>query len=238
MLIKGQDPDNIVRGNTLHRGRPRRASSFDYMLSNPPFGVEWKKVAEGRSSEEHETQGFDGRFGPGLPRINDGSLLFLLHMISKMQPAEGGRQPPRHRLQRLAAVHRRRRLRRERDPPLDHRERLAGGHRRRCPTSSSTTPASAPTSGSHQPQAARRGRARSSSSTRSTSSRRCAKSLGNKRNELSQADIDEIVRLYGDVRGERAVQDLRQRRLRLPAHHGRASAPAELPGVAGAHRTA
>lgn len=89
MLIKGQDVDNIVLGNTLsddgHQGR-----SFDYMLSNPPFGVEWKKV-ERAVREEHERLGFNGRFGPGLPRVSDGSMLFLLHLLSKMRPAaEGG----------------------------------------------------------------------------------------------------------------------------------------------------
>lgn len=89
MLIKGQDVSNIVFGNTLaedgHSGR-----RFDYMLSNPPFGVEWKKV-EKEVRREHETQGYNGRFGPGLPRISDGSMLFLLHLVSKMRPvAEGG----------------------------------------------------------------------------------------------------------------------------------------------------
>jgi type I restriction enzyme M protein len=59
------------------------------MLSNPPFGVEWKKV-EKEIRKEHETQGFNGRFGPGLPRVSDGSLLFLLHLISKMRPAKDG----------------------------------------------------------------------------------------------------------------------------------------------------
>jgi type I restriction enzyme M protein len=92
MMIKGQNPENIVRGNSFsedgHDGK-----KFDYMLSNPPFGVEWKKVQK-EIEDEHETQGFAGRFGPGLPRINDGSLLFLMHMISKMKPldakGEGG----------------------------------------------------------------------------------------------------------------------------------------------------
>jgi type I restriction enzyme M protein len=89
MLIKGQDVSNIVFGNTLsddgHGGK-----HFDYMLSNPPFGVEWKKV-EKEVRKEHESQGFNGRFGPGLPRISDGSMLFLLHLISKMRPvADGG----------------------------------------------------------------------------------------------------------------------------------------------------
>ncbi|MFH1313090.1 MAG: N-6 DNA methylase, partial [Candidatus Eisenbacteria bacterium] len=65
-------------------------NSFDYMLANPPFGVEWKPEAD-HIKREHEEQGFGGRFGAGLPRINDGSLLFLQHMISKMKdPKEGG----------------------------------------------------------------------------------------------------------------------------------------------------
>ena len=88
MLIKGQDVANIVFGNTLSDdGHPGR--HFDYMLSNPPFGVEWKKV-EKEVRKEHETQGFAGRFGPGLPRISDGSMLFLLHLLSKMRPASQG----------------------------------------------------------------------------------------------------------------------------------------------------
>ena len=89
MLIKGQDVANIVFGNTLSDdGHPHK--KFDYMLSNPPFGVEWKKV-EKEVRKEHEQQGFNGRFGPGLPRVSDGSMLFLLHLVSKMQPvADGG----------------------------------------------------------------------------------------------------------------------------------------------------
>jgi type I restriction enzyme M protein len=84
MMIKGQNPENIVRGNSFSEDGHRTAK-FDYMLSNPPFGVEWKKVQR-EVEEEHETLGFAGRFGPKLPRINDGSMLFLLHMISKMKP--------------------------------------------------------------------------------------------------------------------------------------------------------
>ena len=88
MLIKGQDVSNIAFGNTLSEdGHPAKA--FDYMLSNPPFGVEWKKV-EKAVREEAENQGFAGRFGPGLPRVSDGSLLFLLHLISKMRKAQEG----------------------------------------------------------------------------------------------------------------------------------------------------
>jgi type I restriction enzyme M protein len=88
MLIKGQDVANIMAGNTLSEdGHPHR--KFDYMLSNPPFGVEWKKV-EKEIRKEFDTQGYNGRFGPGLPRVSDGSLLFLLHLISKMRPAVDG----------------------------------------------------------------------------------------------------------------------------------------------------
>ena len=57
---------------------------YDVVLANPPFGVEWKKI-EKEIRKEAEQQGFNGRFGPGLPRVSDGSLLFLLHLISKMR---------------------------------------------------------------------------------------------------------------------------------------------------------
>lgn len=89
MLIKGQDVSNIVLGNTLSAdGLP--GQKFDYMLSNPPYGVEWKKI-EKEVRREAEQDGYNGRFGPGLPRVSDGSLLFMLHLLSKMRPAsEGG----------------------------------------------------------------------------------------------------------------------------------------------------
>ena len=88
MLIKGQDIGNIIFGNTLSADG-LSGKRFDYMLSNPPFGVEWKKI-EKEVRKEAEEQGFNGRFGPGLPRVSDGSLLFLLHLVSKMQPAKDG----------------------------------------------------------------------------------------------------------------------------------------------------
>jgi len=88
MMLKSHDAENIYPGNSFtHDGLPAR--TFDYMLANPPFGVEWKKVAD-HIKAEHETQGFSGRFGAGLPRINDGSLLFLQHMLSKMKPTSQG----------------------------------------------------------------------------------------------------------------------------------------------------
>jgi len=88
MLIKGQDIANIIFGNTLSADG-LHGKHFDYMLSNPPFGVEWKKI-EKEIRKEADQQGYNGRFGPGLPRVSDGSLLFLLHLISKMRPSKDG----------------------------------------------------------------------------------------------------------------------------------------------------
>ncbi|MFF4858207.1 N-6 DNA methylase [Streptomyces rubiginosohelvolus] len=86
LMIKGQDPENIRFGNSFSDdGHAHR--KFDYILANPPFGVEWKKVKED-VEYEHKSLGDAGRFGAGLPRINDGSLLFLQHMISKMKPVD------------------------------------------------------------------------------------------------------------------------------------------------------
>jgi type I restriction enzyme M protein len=95
MLIKGEDADNIVLGDTFTKdGFDRDADgskrTFDYMLANPPFGVEWKQQKD-FIEREAESLGYSGRFGAGLPRINDGSLLFLQHMLAKMRaPEEGG----------------------------------------------------------------------------------------------------------------------------------------------------
>lgn len=88
MMIKGQSMNNIRFGDSFTEDHfPDKR--FDYMLANPPFGVEWKPQ-EKAIRKEHEQQGFGGRFGAGLPRINDGSFLFLQHMISKMKPPEQG----------------------------------------------------------------------------------------------------------------------------------------------------
>jgi type I restriction enzyme M protein len=88
LMMKGQNLENIKFGDSFtadgHAG-----ARFDYLLANPPFGVEWKPQ-ERFIRDEAESLGFDGRFGAGLPRINDGSFLFLQHMISKMKP-EGSR---------------------------------------------------------------------------------------------------------------------------------------------------
>ena len=101
LMIKGEDVKNLIFGNTLGTGKAKEGfvdgdghpnEHFHYMLANPPFGVEWKPEKD-HVTKEHNEFGFDGRFGPGLPRINDGALLFLLHMISKMEPApeKGGK---------------------------------------------------------------------------------------------------------------------------------------------------
>lgn len=88
MLVTGHNPEQIAFGNTLTEDA-HQTKTFHYMLSNPPYGVDWKKYADPIRAE-HETKGMDGRFGPGLPRISDGQLLFLMHMISKMRDDETG----------------------------------------------------------------------------------------------------------------------------------------------------
>ena len=92
MLIKDEDTANIVLGDTLGDGKTRDGfedECFHYLMANPPFGVEWKDQKD-VVQREHRMIGFSGRFGAGLPAINDGSLLFLQHMISKMHPYEDG----------------------------------------------------------------------------------------------------------------------------------------------------
>ncbi|EST51923.1 DNA methyltransferase [Brevibacillus panacihumi W25] len=84
ILIKGEEAKNIAFGNTLSQDAFPQMK-FDYMITNPPYGVEWKP-AEQAVKEEHENKGFSGRFGAGLPRISDGQLLFLQHLVSKMKP--------------------------------------------------------------------------------------------------------------------------------------------------------
>ncbi|MGI8791921.1 MAG: HsdM family class I SAM-dependent methyltransferase, partial [Acidimicrobiales bacterium] len=88
MMLKGQDASHIAYGNSFSEDG-FAGEHFDYLLANPPFGVEWKKVDKA-VRDEADTKGFAGRFGAGLPRINDGSLLFLQHMISKMKPVKAG----------------------------------------------------------------------------------------------------------------------------------------------------
>jgi type I restriction enzyme M protein len=98
MVIKGQGVDNIYNGDTL-TDDGFHGEHFDFLLSNPPFGVEWK-TQQKAVKDEHEQRGFAGRFGPGLPRVSDGSLLFLMHLISKMRPVRS----PDDKGSRLAIV--------------------------------------------------------------------------------------------------------------------------------------
>jgi len=94
MLIKGEEADNIIMGDTFTRDGFTLDSegnkwTFDYMLANPPFGVEWKQQQR-YIQHEADALGYAGRFGAGTPRINDGAFLFLQHMISKMRHEENG----------------------------------------------------------------------------------------------------------------------------------------------------
>lgn len=85
LMIKGQDPTRITLGNSLNNEDGHAGKQFDYCISNPPYGVDWKKFQE-PIEKEHKTKGFAGRYGAGLPRVSDGSFLFIQHMISKMKP--------------------------------------------------------------------------------------------------------------------------------------------------------
>ncbi len=85
LMIKGQDPTRITLGNSLNQEDGHTGKQFDYCISNPPYGVDWKKYQE-PIEKEHKTKGFGGRYGAGLPRVSDGSFLFIQHMISKMKP--------------------------------------------------------------------------------------------------------------------------------------------------------
>ena len=96
MLIKGQNPSNIKRANSLKNKDSEKQKAdqfinhkFDYLITNPPFGVKWKKV-EKEVKEEHESLGHGGRYGAGLPSVSDGSFLFLMGLMAKMKPKEEG----------------------------------------------------------------------------------------------------------------------------------------------------
>ena len=193
MMIKGQHADNIKFGDSFTQdGLPGK--KFDYLLANPPFGVEWKPQYD-QINAEHEEKGFDGRFGPGLPRINDGSLLFIMHMISKMKP-EGSR---------LAIVFN--------GSPLFTGDAGSGESEiRRWIIESDWLEAivALPTEMfyntgiatyiwilTNRKRRERRGKVQLINATDLFVKMR--KSLGNKRNELSDGNIAEVVDLYGDL---------------------------------------
>ncbi len=197
MMIKGQNPANISPGNSFSEDG-HVGEHYDYLLSNPPFGVDWKKVQQ-VIEEEQKTQGFSGRFGPGLPRISDGSTLFLMHMMSKMKAVKDGGS-------RLAIVFN--------GSPLfsgdagsgeseirrwvienDWLEAIVGLPDQLFYNTGISTYIWVVTN--RKPKS-RKGKVQLINAVALFQKMR--KSLGNKRNELSQANIDEIVRLYGEFK--------------------------------------
>ena len=238
MIIKGENPDNVQYGNSFSEdGFTGR--SFDYMLSNPPFGVSWKKVrkiVEG----EHENMGFAGRFGAGTPRINDGSLLFLQHMISKMKaPSTGDDQRGGSRIAIVFNA-----------SPLftgsagsgeseirkwiienDWLEAVIGLPDQLFYNTGINTYIWIVT---NRKSAARKGKIQLINAVGFYQKMR--KSLGDKRHELSDDHIDADRAYVWRLHRGRALQDLRQRRLRLPPHQGGAPLAPELRRHARAHR--
>ncbi len=186
--------DNVRFGDSFTEDQ-FAGETFDYFLTNPPFGVDWKKQQK-EIQQEHEKRGFDGRFGAGLPRVNDGSLLFLQHMIEQVRARAARRSTSTARASPSSSAARRS------SPAARARARAtsASGSSRTtgsrpsspCRSRCSTTPASAPTSGS-SPTARRSGaRARSSSSMRATcwtagGSEDSKRSLGDKRRHMTGA---------------------------------------------------
>ena len=194
MLIKGQAVEQIKLGNTLSDDQ-LPGEHFDFMLSNPPFGVEWKKVQKA-ITDEHNQKGYEGRFGPGLPRVSDGSLLFLMHLVSKMRPRQeggsrigiilngsplftGGAGSGESEIRRYLLQH-------------DLVEAIVG-----LPTDLFYNTGIATyvwILSNHKPEE-RRGQVQLINATGRASKMR--KSLGSKRQFVADRDIEEIVRLYG-----------------------------------------
>ncbi|MGM0825996.1 MAG: type I restriction-modification system subunit M [Pseudomonadota bacterium] len=194
MLVKGQAVEQIKLGNTLS-GDQLAGERFDYMLSNPPFGVEWKKVQK-QVTDEHKHRGYDGRFGPGLPRVSDGSLLFLMHLVAKMRSRQdggsrigiilngsplftGGAGSGESEIRRYLLQH-------------DLVESIIG-----LPTDMfyNTGIATYVWLLSNDKPAERKGKVQLINATGRASKMR--KSLGSKRQYITDRDIDDIVRLYG-----------------------------------------
>lgn len=192
MMIKGQNSENIKRGNSFSEDG-HAGGRFDYMLSNPPFGVEWKKV-EDVIRKEAETGGHAGRFGAGLPRINDGSFLFLQHMMAKMKPGgsrigivfngsplfTGDAGSGESEIRRWIIEH-------------DWLEAIVALPDQLFYNTGISTYIWIVTN--HKP-AARRGKIQLINGVEFFQKMR--KSLGNKRNELSERNIAEVTRLYGE----------------------------------------
>ena len=219
MLMKQVDHngsgENIRFGDTFTDDQFRpRDSTFDYLLANPPFGVDWKKQQK-EIEREHEKLGFAGRFGAGLPRVNDGALLFLQHMISKFEPvARQSRSTARARPSSSTA--------RPSSPAAraPARATSASGSSRTtgskpsspCRSRCSTTPASAPTSGSSPTARRSSAKARSSSSMLAEFYVPMRRSLGDKRRKIGEGpsenepdQIAEIVKAYGTASETKAA---------------------------------
>lgn len=211
MLIKDEDTANIVKGDTLGDGKTKdgfEGERFHYMLANPPFGVEWKDQKT-TVENEHKASGFAGRFGAGLPAINDGSLLFLQHMIDKMHPyAAGGADRPGSK---IAIVFN--------GSPLFSGDAGSGpSNIRRWIIENDWLDAIVAMPDqlfyntpiytyvwlvTNRKPAERRGKVQLIDGTRFF--RKMKKSLNNKRNEISDEQIDALTRLYGNYRdGETA----------------------------------
>lgn len=196
MLIKGNNADYIKDGNTLsHDQFPGR--TFDYILSNPPFGREWKN--EQPAIEQEAKLGFAGRFGPGLPAVGDGQMLFLLTTLAKMNSPENGGS-------RIAIIHN--------GSPLFTGDAGSGPSEiRRYLLENDLLEAIIALPNdifyntgiatyiwvvSNRKSPKRRGKAQLINANGLFEKRR--KALGNKRNDIPQSAIDDITRLYGDMK--------------------------------------
>lgn len=196
MLIKGQKPDNIKYGNSFTQDQ-LPDSKFDYALANPPFGVEWKKT-EKEIRGESEKLGFGGRFGAGLPRISDGSFLFLQHLISKMKQSgegtrigiifngsplfSGGAGSGESEIRKWIIEN-------------DMLEAIVGLPDQLFYNTGISTYLWIVT---NRKDTKRRGKVQLVNAV--SFSQKMTRSLGNKRNEISNDQINEIVRIYGDFR--------------------------------------
>ena len=258
MLIKDQDTDQIVLADTLGDGRTGDGFAgrrFHYLMANPPFGVEWKDQKEA-VEREHRTVGFSGRFGAGLPAINDGSLLFLQHMISKMHPyQEGDEEQPGSK---IAIVFN--------GSPLFSGDAGSGpSNIRRWIIDNDWLDAIVALPDqlfyntgiftyvwlvTNRKPPERRGKVQLIDGTRFFE--KMKKSLNNKRNEIAEEQIRHLTRVYGncedgetaevridgETRDPRHLPHLRQPGVRLSQGDGRTPLAHELRGDAGTHREA
>ncbi|PEJ14300.1 restriction endonuclease subunit M [Bacillus toyonensis] len=200
ILIKGADAKNIRLGNTLSNDQ-FKGEKFDYLISNPPYGVDWKSYDKPIKAE-HEEQGYNGRFGPGTPRTSDGQLLFLLHLISKMKSVTA--ENPQG--SRLAII--------MNGSPLFTGDAGSGESEiRRYVLENDLVEGIVAMPNdlfyntgistyiwilTNNKAAIRKGKVQLINAI--DFSKKMKKSMGSKRNEIAQEQIDEIVRLYGDFK--------------------------------------